>query len=285
MDYPQCGKRTKSEAARQVLKRVIASMGYDLRRAPREPFPYVKRFQTRSFAFDFWIADQIGKLWYTQEILDSNPEFPALLGLLQRGDRVLEIGSHHGFFAMLMACAVGPSGYVLGLEAVPFNAMVAQSQISLNGLGPVCSIRNLAGSDVPGTVPIHNSAYGHVTLAKSWDTVSVRAETGDQMDLELGPFNVLKIDVEGFEGKVLAGCTRLLSRRPKLAIEVHTPFLGVYGTSVGEIFSAIDAPSYEGVLIGRRNREYSEPIPFNPSGVPKSHFNIILSPRDDGENA
>jgi len=263
---------------KQLLKRIIAGMGYEVRRAPREAFPFIRKFQHGSLAFEFWIADQMANDWYTQDKLDTSPEFPALLGLLKPGDRVLEVGSHHGFYAVLMAWAVGPAGYVLGLEAVPFNALVAQSQISLNGIGSMCSIRNLAGSDAPGMVLVNKDLNAHVNVTKSWDTISVPAETGDRMDLELGPFNVLKIDVEGFEGKVLAGCKRLLSRRPKLAIEVHTPFLGVYGTSVGEILSVIDAPSYEGVLIGRRNREYGEPVSFSPSTVPNSHFNIILSP-------
>jgi FkbM family methyltransferase len=260
----------------QLLKRIIAGMGYEVRRAPSEALPFVRKFQRAGCAFDFWIADECGKAWYTHEGLSSSPEYPELLRLLQPGDRVLEIGTHHGFFAMLMACAVGPGGYVLGLEAVPFNALVAQAQISLNGFGGVCSIRNLAASDVPGTVLISG---GRVSTAKSREAVSVQTETGDRMDSELGPFNVLKIDVEGYEGKVLAGCKQLLRRKPKLAIEVHPSRMAPYGTSVEEIFRAIDAPSYEGVLIGRRiGDEYSEPVPFNLSAVPESHFNILLRP-------
>jgi FkbM family methyltransferase len=260
-------------------------MGYEIRRASREALPLVRRFQRGGVTFDFWIADKMANGWYTQDKLESSSEFPELLRLLEPGDRVLEVGSHHGFYAMLMACAVGPEGYVLGLEAVPFNAMVAQSQVSLNGLGDVCSIRNLAGSDVSGTVLVNKDSNAHVNMAESWETIAVRAETGDRMDLELGPFTVLKIDVEGYEGKVLAGCKRLLARKPKLVIEVHPPFMAPYGASVEDILRMIDASSYEGVLIGRRNGEYSEPIPFNPSAIPESHFNIILSPRDDGENA
>ena len=276
---------------RQLIKRIISGMGYELRRAPRDPLPFIRKFRRGDLAFEFWIADKMSEGWYTQEKLQTSPEFTALLNLLKPGDRVLEIGSHQGFYAMLMACAVRPTGYVLGLEAVPFNALVAQSQISLNGLGSVCNIRNLAGSDAPGTVLINNDSNAHINVTKSWDTIPVPAETGDRVDLELGPFNVLKIDVEGFEGKVLAGCKRLLARKPKLVIEVHSPFLGAYGSSPEEILRAIDAPSYEGVLIGRRNGEsseqyserYSEPVPFNLLAVPKGHFNVILSPREKGE--
>jgi len=260
---------------KQLLKQMIARSGYQVRRAPSAAFPFIRKFKRGDYAFDFWIADEVGKAWYTQEGLATSPEYPALLSLLEPGDRVLEIGSHHGFFALLMACAVGPRGYVLGLEAEPFNAMVAQAEVSLNGLAGVCSIRNLAGGDKPGTVMISG---GRVKTAKSWESVPVQVETGDRLDRDLGPFTVLKLDVEGYECKVLAGCRQLLARKPKLAIELHPELMVTFGGTMEEVFRAIEAPSYEGVLIARYDAKYRDPVPFEPSAVPEGDFNILLRP-------
>ena len=57
--------------------------------------------------------------------------------------------------------------------------------------------------------------------------------------------SLLKIDVEGFEVEVLRGASKILSTRPKLAIEIHTQNLGHYNASVEDIFNLIDADEYD----------------------------------------
>ena len=53
--------------------------------------------------------------------------------LIQPGDKVLDIGAHHGLEAMLFSKLVGERGFVLAIEPIPFNTMMAWAQVGLNG--------------------------------------------------------------------------------------------------------------------------------------------------------
>jgi FkbM family methyltransferase len=173
----------------------------------------------------------------------------------------------------------GPTGLVVGLEAHPWNAMVDSAQLGLNPAIKNLRFLHAAGSDQEGSVRMvaenHNSSVG---VSNGVATVEVPARTGDALDREFGPFNLLKIDVEGFESKVLKGCKEILRRRPKLAIEVHLDELPKYGTSVAEVFELIDIDSYEGNMVVRPDTDTIRPFvrgEMPPAGI----ANIFLTPR------
>ena len=67
------------------------------------------------------------------------------------------------------------------------------------------------------------------------------------LDTLFDQINVLKVDVEGMEGRVLAGARRLLAdpeRRPRMMIvEVHEEVLVGHGESWDKILAAI--PGYD----------------------------------------
>ena len=56
---------------------------------------------------------------------------------------------------------------------------------------------------------------------------------------------LVKLDIEGFEIEALRGATRILERRPKLAIEVHVDMLRRYGRRADEILDAVRPRDYE----------------------------------------
>lgn len=262
-------------AIRQLLRRA----GYDLHRAKAPFMPYVRRFTFPGSTFDFWIANEDASWWYSETGWKTAGELKELTRLVKRGDRVLEIGAHHGFTGLLCANFAGPTGAVVAVEAHPWNAMVEAAQIGLNP-----SIKNLrfihaAASDQEGRIAVvtedHNSS---VSVNNGAATVEVAARTGDALDAEFGPFDVLKIDVEGFETKVLKGCQKVLERRPKLALEVHIDELPKYRTTVAEVFALIHLPDYTGSMILRTDSDTVRP--FEPSRMPEAGIvNLFLSPR------
>ncbi len=226
-----------------------------------------------------WIANSDDTEWYDQEHWAKFGEFRALRKLVKSGDRILEIGAHHGFTGMLLAKFVGPEGSVLGIEAHSLNAMVAEAQLGLNRSFLNLQFINAACASTPGRVkiiPCHNSS---VTDQKTDDAIEVAAVTGDMLDKEHGPFDVIKMDVEGYEVEVLKGCSRLLSRAPKLALELHLEGLREHGHSPADVFRLINVSQYEGEMVVRPDFVDTVQV-FDPSAIPTTGIvNIFLTPK------
>jgi FkbM family methyltransferase len=267
---------------KSLVKNVFRGLGYDVVKRGGASYPYVRSRSMLGVDFDFWIADEIGHLWY-EEVQDNfGGEAGELQKLVSPGDRVLEIGCHHGFMTMFLANLVRDSGYICAVEAAPENALVAQAQVTLNDLGRSCIVINRAGSDSKGTVELvrgdnARNTNGQVVNGAGSDApkVSVETVTGDELDRKYGPFTLLKIDVEGFEGKVLAGCREILKRRPKIALELHPAELGKFGAGIEDILRLLDIAEYEGTMIVRP--DYQNVRPLNVETFQSDEpFNIFL---------
>jgi len=273
-----------SRKLRKTVQNTLRKYGYKLVKIPQtdslKPYPYIRTFHIDSQTFDFWIANETGILWYDRDSLETrNKENDALLHLIQPGDRVLEIGCHHGFFTTQIAKKLLPGGFILALEADAANAMIAQAQMNLNNLGSVCRVLHRAGADQPGTISM-SAADGsnvHACHPREAKTMDVQAVTGDQMAAEFGPFTVLKLDVEGFEEKVLAGCRTILKNKPRLALELHLDLMKTYGSSLQNIFEIIGIGNYTGKMLIWPDSDHLHP--FDPSQIPPTEIiNVFLHP-------
>lgn len=243
-------------------------------------FPFIQEFNVHNYDFKFWVVNEDVYKTYNISNLDSDKEVVNLTKLVSRGDRVLEIGTHHGFYTMLLSKLVGPEGYVIGVEASPQNCLVAQAQIALNNLGNCCQVENFALSDKPGKVNLTrmSSNASVVEGNMSNNTIIIKANRGDDLVKEYGPFNVIKVDVEGYEGKVLLGCKEILLTKPKLAIELHLPFLCKYKSNVDEIFEMINVDNYAGRMIYRSDK--SKSLPFERKLNCDEVVNLFLWPKN-----
>jgi FkbM family methyltransferase len=264
---------------KQMLKTMFRRAGVDIQLVKPPFVPYVHKYQFGDFAFDFWIANRDAVWWYKEEAWKASGELKELARLAKSGDRVLEIGSHHGFTGLLFAGYVGPKGLVVGLEAHPWNAMIDTAQLGLNPGIKNLRFINAAGSDKEGVLKMvsenHNSSVG---VGGAGTTTEVPARTGDALDQELGPFDLLKIDVEGFETQVLKGCKNLLRRRPKLAVELHLDEMPKYGTNAAEVLELINVKDYEGTMVMRPDT--STIRSFVPDQMPEHGIvNLFLTPR------
>ena len=271
------------DKAKLAVKQLIRKFGYNVVKIPANTLekqcPYIREFEVEGHRFLFWIANDTGVFWYDRESITQSNEYTGLLGMTGPGDRILEIGSHHGFFTMMLADTVGPEGFVVGLEAEPGNALIAQSQIILNRVAKQCLVIHAAGSDVSGYVTIATTDGSNAYAAKKSEagTIQVKAVTGDESAREFGNFDLLKLDVEGFEANVLKGCREILATRPKLAIELHMLLMKRYGTTVQDVFEMIDVDQYRGSMIVPTKS--TEIIPFDPDIIAKApKANIFLEP-------
>lgn len=168
--------------------------------------------------------------------------------LCRKGDLVLDIGANIGSHTLPMAKMVGESGEVIAFEPVPWAIRKLKRNLSLNAFQNVM-LEQVALSDVNHLgVKMQFRASFKIEAGQGVDPqgkinedwwhecehVSTRMQTLDSYVEErgLGRVKLIKLDVDGFEGKVLRGAQRLLARdKPILIMEVAPAWLEMRGDS------------------------------------------------------
>lgn len=212
------------------------------RRVQFRPYCITKTLDGESFPF--LIGDATAKQWYEPE------KDPVLLELsfirdqmLSSSDLVFDVGSHHGLHTVVMArhCA-----QVVAIEPNPHNVTILKRNKKINGLRNVV-IRQVAVGDSPDKVTlVQDSGEGGVLLENknNLSSITVDLVTLDHLAEEYGFPQFLKIDVEGFEDRVLKGAQKIMQHRPKMMIEVHVDWVSRYGSSVEEVLNLLHLESY-----------------------------------------
>jgi FkbM family methyltransferase len=170
------------------------------------------------------------------------------LRVLRPGDTVIDVGGNAGFFTILAATLVGPTGQVATFEPDPGNVARLRQNVAVNGFAQV-SIIDRPAVALPGTVSfyLNDDDSGGSALwdpgelpgnARSRETPRVLTLPGTTIDaevarLELGAVRLLKIDTEGAEHAVLRGAAQLLAGAavPFVICELHEFGLARLGSS------------------------------------------------------
>ena len=278
---------------KRLIKRTLRYLGYDILRVDKYPtqtelydkaknYPYIEQFEMKTIRFRHWITDDIFKSWYDPINQRDWCVNEGYLRLVRRSDKILEVGCQIGFTTCLLRSAVGEDGFVVGMDIVPVNCLIANSQIGLNAFQN-CHILNLAAADFHGKVRVNNVHNGSVELHRIENTINIDAIRCDELIDQYGYFDVLKIDVEGFETSVLKGCTELLSKKPRLLVELHGSELRKYGSNYRELFQLINANGYEGYMCVEQYKPdaRNQLEEFNLEFLIASdvHANIFLRPK------
>jgi FkbM family methyltransferase len=150
---------------------------------------------------------------------------------LKPGDCFFDVGAHIGFFSVIAARLVGPTGSAWAFEPDDVNLGVLRANSARNKLSNLTIIA-AAVWDCSGQLAFAHGAKASARMEgrvvdKQQDTsdvVTVTAVSLDDFvfeDPQRAP-RFLKIDVEGGEFRVLSGATRVLRQfHPLLLCEVH----------------------------------------------------------------
>lgn len=181
------------------------------------------------------------------------PEFlEAFERELPRARCVYDIGGFIGLYALTAATAPhAPRVCVFEPDAA--NLAAIRRNLDLNGMQTVC-LRHCAVGDRNGTVAMtraHGSTTSVATGATAHPTDSVPVVTVDGIVAqgEMPP-DLVKIDVEGFELRVLQGMRETLRRHcPVVLMELHPDFLRRFGDSEDAVAAFMQAAGYSGCLL------------------------------------
>jgi FkbM family methyltransferase len=171
---------------------------------------------------------------------------------LRPGDVFVDVGANIGMTTLCAAALVGPDGRVIAFEPNPRVFDRLRGHVELNGLERLVELRHCGLSEQPGQfelhVPIHAGEASFAVPQGAGPVVvhSVPVSVGDD---ELGRIDMLpmfiKIDVEGFEYRVLCGLRQTLAtRQPAVLTEALDVHLARAGSSVEQLFKLMVGLGY-----------------------------------------
>jgi len=153
---------------------------------------------------------------------------------LDRGDQVLDIGANIGYYALLASEEVGGRGKVLAYEPVPSNVEKLRKNKRSNSAENI-RVKDKAFSDKKEEkeIRIRNSP----NLSKISKNGNHKVEAVSIDSIQYSELDALRMDIEGFECKVLEGGKNFLEKDSvKLFIEVHPKKMNRYEDSSYELF-------------------------------------------------
>ncbi len=169
------------------------------------------------------------------------------------GDIVADVGAFIGLYTVALAKKVGKRGKVIAFEPDPKNAAMLKKHIKLNKISSKVELLNIAIGDANGLLRFHSGSdnLSHVVLSTSLNAkkkcMEICAKTLDNV-FHKRIVNIIKIDVEGYEEKVLLGARNLLNRKtgyPRaIFMEVHPYAWGETGSTGEQIASLLINTGY-----------------------------------------
>jgi FkbM family methyltransferase len=145
---------------------------------------------------------------------------------VSEGTVFYDIGANVGFFTLLAARRVGPSGHVVAFEPLPENIATLRRNLALNGFEHVTVVPAAVGrAERTATLELgEQPMWGRIVEEPSGPGVEVDVLVIDNLVAAgaiLSP-DYVKVDVEGDEVGVLEGMRATLERRrPPILCEIH----------------------------------------------------------------
>jgi len=143
---------------------------------------------------------------------------------LHRGGRFFDIGANVGYYTLLASRVTGEKGEVVAVEPLPRNLGMLRQHVNINHLKNV----EVVPAAVSESVGKKFFSEGDSTATGRLDTrghIEVDTITLDELTARFGEPDMIKIDVEGAEERVLAGAERTFIRKPPILLSTHSDAL------------------------------------------------------------
>ena len=167
------------------------------------------------------LLDGYWELWLTQFMAQT----------VARGAIVVDVGANYGYYSLLLADLVGPTGHVYAIEPNPAAAALLRRSVSLNGFDARTTICEVAaGAEDGGTAtlfvpdgePKNAAIVADAGVLAGGAAYPVPVVTLDSLFVAHPRIDFIKIDAEGAEQGIIAGLSRTFAvHRPDMVLEFN----------------------------------------------------------------
>jgi FkbM family methyltransferase len=165
---------------------------------------------------DAWVLHEVfGKQAYAVA-----PRLAAVLARAGKSLHVVDVGAHLGLFALYILGRY-PTARITSFEPDPGNAALLERTVRANGLGPRWEIVRAAASTASERVGFVAGRRERSHLAAAGDRDAMTVNAVDLFDW-LEDVDLLKIDIEGGEWRILADARFLTLSAPAIVLEYHS---------------------------------------------------------------
>ena len=194
----------------------ITAFGYRYRFTPDTIFPTYRHLRLPEGGYKFRIVRYA-------DFVQFHSVF-SYVSKLKTSPNILDIGAHHGAYAVVLGKLVKERGRgrVVEVEPNPNTYNVLKKNISLNDLEHTVTSQQVAVLDTPGFARIEIAgSQSHITAKQSRFKIEVKTLTQLISQYEIENVDLLIIDVEGAELRVLNGFPWESSKPGKIFCELH----------------------------------------------------------------
>jgi FkbM family methyltransferase len=206
----------------------------------------------------------------------KEPSKHVFFELIKPGNIVMDVGANIGDMTLNFAKQVGETGNVYSFEPFLPSFNKLKKNIEMNqfrGIHPF----NIGLGDTSGTFFLeerdnHNSGMNRIATNIKKKGHAIKVTTLDQFikDKNIAQIDFIKIDVEGFEKKILNGSKELLTTfKPVLFIELDDNYLRDQGDSAKELIELLEGYNYS-ISIAGKEQKINSSFKFNDC-----HFDIL----------
>lgn len=198
------------------------------------------------------LANAVGRtIWLRRDYASESAITGILLQRLRPGDVFLDVGANVGFFSVVAARVVGPTGRVVAFEPLPSVAKLLRRTAAANGFKNMevveAAVARSSGEASIAALP--DTAYSHLidgarevdSSHGQWHAFRVKTVSlDDYVGRHIGNTpRLIKMDIEGTELEALAGAQRILSApdAPDVICEVGSAHLARFNHVPAEVFA------------------------------------------------
>jgi FkbM family methyltransferase len=259
-----------------------------LRRVPRGRYQLLSSLGPRHGQFVGRLADDLGGAEFACDMADSIAREVCLTGMyeppvtrifqqqLAPGGTVVDAGANWGYFSLLVAPSVGPSGMVIALEPDPRQFDALSRNVALNRFTQITPLRVAVGAREGQATLI---GYEDDEANRGVSRIADAATSGQRFEVRCATLDALtaasparrvdlvKIDVEGSEWDALSGMRDGLASRHygAIVLELHPDLLRARGADAAACVRMLLDHGYRGWTIdlspGAYRRAMSAALP------------------------
>lgn len=134
--------------------------------------------------------------------------------------RFLDIGAFIGSYSLRMAPYCSK---IVAVEPMPEECSMIEEGAKLNGFSNITVERTAVAAHEGHCKMSVNSANPGSSRIEDTGSLLVPLTTIDSLWAKHGPFDIVKVDIEGFEIEALKGAPKAIAAKPTWYIEVHAP--------------------------------------------------------------